>query len=97
MDFEQQVLHSIAQSMKWMEKSDDRLLKIEKCLVKQEENLKEHMRRTEAAEKAVDRIVQTLKPVQTHVAHVEGVLKFIGLLSVISTVAMAIYQIFFLH
>jgi hypothetical protein len=66
--------------------SDDansKLHDIDKTLVKQEENLKEHMRRTELAEKRLDAIEQDLRPVKKHIARLDGVAKFLGFIALI--------------
>jgi hypothetical protein len=70
--------------LKKLDKLDDRLDSMDKTLVKQEANLAEHMRRTEVLEESVEYIRKSeLKPIQNHVVMVEGVIKFIGFLSVV--------------
>lgn len=59
-----------------------------------DENLKEHMRRTELAEAALGALKKALAPVETHVSHVEGGLKLLGLLSILTGTAAALWQIF---
>lgn len=73
-----------------------RLTSIEKTQVKQEENLGEHMRRTELAEKGIDILASELKtikkdeiePLKKFKSFIEGGLKGIGLVfTVVSFVA----------
>lgn len=59
-----------------MDQVDGRLNSMDKTLVKQEENLKEHIRRTEILE-------SELKPIKKHVTHMEGALKLIGVLTTV--------------
>ena len=59
-----------------LDKLDDRLNSIDKTLVKQEENLAEHMRRTNILEKK-------LEPVEDHVKFVKNMGKLIGFLGII--------------
>ncbi len=63
---------------------DTRLDSIDQTLVRQEENLKEHMRRTAMLEKQI-------KPVISHVEQVKGAGKLIAILSLVATVATAIF------
>lgn len=66
---------------------DRRLDNIEKVMIAQEINLKEHIRRTDLLEEA-------LKPIQKHVAMVEGVFKFLGLISLLLGIASGFGRIF---
>lgn len=66
----------MSQVIEKLDKLDDRLDSMDKTLVKQEVNLKEHMRRTALLE-------DELKPVKKHVSHVEGAFKLLGALSLI--------------
>ncbi len=63
--------------MTHLERLYERINSIDKTLSAQHVTLKEHIRRTELLE------VQ-LEPVKRHVAMVNGALKFIGLLGIIS-------------
>lgn len=65
---------------------DSRLDSIDKTLVSQHEQLKEHMRRTRLAEENLNIIRDEIKPVQKHVAVVEGLMKLIGAGSAIAFV-----------
>lgn len=70
-----------------LDKIDDKLNSIDKTLVKQEENLAEHMRRTELLEEA-------LKPVEEHVAHMRGIGKAIVYMGILVSIAAAILKFF---
>jgi uncharacterized protein YdcH (DUF465 family) len=59
-----------------------------------EENLKEHMRRTELAEKGIEHLSDALKPIHKHVNHVEGGLKLIGLISMLIGISATVYKLF---
>lgn len=57
-----------------LDKIEDKLGDIDVTMVKQEENLREHMRRTDILEGEV-------KPIKKHVDQVKAVFKFIAFLS----------------
>jgi hypothetical protein len=94
MKWQDKLLHYVEQSNVWMESHDDRLLKIEKAIIRHDENLKEHMRRTELAEHAIEMLTKELKPVRVHVYHVEGALKLVGAVSIILSIIGTIYGLF---
>ena len=71
----------------------DDLTEIKITSAKQEVNLAEHMRRTELAETNLDQIRQDLKPVQKHVTMVHGVLKFLGVVSMVLGIVYTTYQL----
>ena len=75
-----------------LDKLDDKIDNVDKTLIKQEENLREHMRRTEILEEQhkllrEEQLAQNqglksdvhneLEPIKAHVQQVKGVLKFI--------------------
>lgn len=62
-------------------KVTETLHSVDKTLVKQEENLREHMRRTELAENNISSLRAELEPVKKHVLAVNTILKFFGALS----------------
>lgn len=75
--------------------TDERLDNIEKVMIAQEINLKEHMRRSDNLEEMLDHIKEKeLKPLARHVAMVEGALKFIGVLGILASVAGVIARFF---
>lgn len=61
--------------------------------VKQEENLKEHIRRTELAEENISLLRKEVEPVKHYVAVINGTLKVIGFISVIVGTLAGIFQI----
>jgi len=71
----------------------EKLHHIDKTLVKQEENLKEHMRRTELAEKRLDSIETDLKPIKKHIVRLDGVVKFLGFIALIVGIGAGIAKI----
>lgn len=60
---------------------------------KQEENLKEHIRRTELAEENLSLLRSEVEPIKQHVSMMNGVLKIVGLTSVIIGTIAGIFQI----
>jgi chromosome segregation ATPase len=78
-----------------LDKVNDRLNSVDVTLVKQEENLKEHMRRTLLNETAIEKITDNLIPINKHVSHVEGALKLLGGLATFAGVVTGIVKLFF--
>lgn len=85
--------------------TDFRLDNIEKVLIAQEINLKEHMRRSDHLEEIaealkerqdVDREARTteLQPIQKHINMVEGAFKFLGLVGIIVSILGGIAKLF---
>lgn len=70
-----------------IEKLDERLDSIDKTLVKQEANLKEHMRRTELLE-------EDLRPIRRHVNMLEGSLKFLGVVLIVLSIISVFMKIY---
>ena len=64
-----------------------------KTLAAQEVNLREHMRRTELAEKSIESLAGSLLPVQKHVDTVEIVLKGFGVIAAVSGFVLLVIQI----
>lgn len=80
-----------------LDKLDDKLESVDKTLVKQEENLREHMRRTEILERQHEGIQSEmhneLEPIKAHVQQVKGVSKFLAAaIPIIAAAAGAIYK-----
>jgi archaellum component FlaC len=80
-----------------LDKLDDKLDGIDKTLVKQEENLREHMRRTEILESQHRdlkiEIHDEIKPIKSHVEQVKGISKFlIVIIPIIAIISGAIYK-----
>jgi hypothetical protein len=76
-----------------LEKIDEKLHIMDKTLVKQEENLKQHMYRTTLAEKRLEHIENDLKPVKKHIARVDGVLKFLGIAAIVISIVSGILKL----
>lgn len=74
---------------------DEHLGSIDITLVKQEASLSEHMKRSDSLEKMVNLLQSELKPIEKHVHAVDGVLKFLGALSILVGIAAAVKSIFF--
>lgn len=64
-----------------LESIRDRLSDMNITIAKQEENLKEHMRRTDQNETMIKSLETALESIKKHVNMVEGALKLIGLLA----------------
>ena len=60
---------------------------------KQEENIKEHIRRTELAEENIQLIREEIKPLKEHVVAINGTLKIIGILSIVFGCITAIIEL----
>lgn len=73
---------------------ENRLDSMDKTLVKQEENLKEHMRRTELAERSIEKMDTDLKPIKKHVDMLQGVFKFIGLIATVVGIIAGLAKLF---
>lgn len=65
---------------------EERLNGMDRTLVKQEENLKEHMKRSDLLE-------EQMAPVKKHVALVESVFKIVGAIGVLVATAAGIVKI----
>lgn len=67
---------------------------VDKTLVLQRANLDEHMRRSLANEKAVELLEQQVQPVREHVQMLNGGFKAIGVISLITGIALTLMKIF---
>lgn len=70
-----------------LEKLDSRLDNVDVTLAKQHVSLEEHMRRSDLLE-------EKMKPVEAHVAMVNGVFKFLGIASLIVGLIAGIKSLF---
>lgn len=77
-----------------LEKIDERLSSIGITLVKQEVNLREHMRRTQLNEQAIEKITDNLVPINKHVSHVEGAFKVLGMIATAAGVIAGVIKLF---
>jgi hypothetical protein len=65
---------------------------------KQEENLKNHMYRTELLEESNERLFEEIGPIKAHVNNVEGGLKLLGLASLVIGMIAGVIKIYsFFH
>lgn len=70
--------------------TDKRLDAIEKVEIIQDQNLREHMRRSEHLETIVSALQEKeIKPIRKHVNMVEGGLKLLGILALVATLLKA--------
>lgn len=90
---ENHVLQALEKFESKIDKLDSRLDSIEKVQIKQEANLGEHMRRTDLAEKNMDSLRADFKPIQKHVAYMEGALKGFGLVAMCVAIGAGIVKI----
>lgn len=73
---------------------DMRLDSMDKSLIKQEFNLREHMKRSDNLEAMVEKIEDKMIPVEKHVNMMEGVVKFLGLTSLVLGIILGFLKIF---
>lgn len=71
-----------------------RLDSIDKTLTSQHESLKHHIYRTDLLEKQLEHIEKDVEPIKIHVNRVDGVLKFLGIISLITGIALSFYKMF---
>jgi len=60
---------------------------------KQEENIKEHIRRTELAEENLTLLRGEIEPLKQHVIVINGILRVIGVISVVIGSAAGIFEV----
>jgi hypothetical protein len=73
------IVKSLDKNDAWKDKVDDRLLSIDKTLVKQSTILEEHIKRTSAAEERLDLLETHLEPLKKESNMVHGALKLMGI------------------
>lgn len=76
-----------------LDKICEDLSELKITVAKQEENLKEHIRRTELAEENLQMLRQEIEPLKQHVTVINGILKIIGIISVIIGSGAGFFQI----
>ncbi len=76
-----------------LDKLDSRIDNIDLTLVKQSVLLDEHIRRTGIAETNIDMLRADLKPVEKHVSMIQGALKFIALVGVLSGLVVSAIKV----
>lgn len=73
---------------------DVRLDNIEKVMIAQEINLKQHMQRSDHLESLLEVIKEKeLKPIQRHVSQVEGIFKFLGIIALLVGLASGVLNL----
>ena len=87
----EEIVKEIAQKL---DKIDERIDRVDVTLVKQEVNLKEHMRRTELLESQHENLKDALVPVNAHIHQIKGAGKLIGILSAAVAVAGSVAKFF---
>ena len=73
-----------------------RLQTIEVSTARIEENLHEHMRRTESTEEATNELKNALLPVRAHIAQIHGAAKLLGGLAILAGIATAVWRVMLL-
>lgn len=74
---------------------DKRLDNVEKVMLAQEINLKEHMRRSDHLEDIIDHLKENdIKVLNEHKSKTDGVLKFLGVLSVLISIVTGIAKLY---
>lgn len=71
----------------------EELMTMKIVAVKQEQNLKEHMKRSNELERQTELIRQEMKPLQKHVGFVDATMKLVGALSLIATIILAFLEV----
>lgn len=77
-----------------LDKISEDISELKVTSAKQEENIKEHIRRTELAETNLEMLRQEIQPLKDHVVAINGVLKIIGTISVVIGSAAGFFEIF---
>ena len=70
------------------------LREMEKTLIKQAYQLEEHMRRTEINETAIDKLFTSLVPIQVHVNRLDGIIRFVGFVSLLVGLGVGVFSLF---
>lgn len=77
-----------------VKEQSERLHGVEKILVVQEANLREHMRRSEALERRVEQVDIVLKPVQEQQAFRKKLFEYMGMVATIASMTFSVLKIF---
>lgn len=83
---------------KKVDKLDDKLDSIDKTLVKQEINLKQHMRRTEIQEESLEILKgymhDEVEPIKDHIKRVNTIIKFtLAVVSIFSAISALVFKL----
>jgi hypothetical protein len=76
-----------------LDKISEDVSELKITVAKQEENIKEHIRRTEIAEQNLEIIHNEIRPLKEHVIVINAVLKGIGVISIIIGSATGFFQL----
>lgn len=76
-----------------LDKFESTLNSIDKTLIRQEESLKEHMRRTELAEASINQLKADLKPVEEHVNGIKAFVRIFAAMGIIIGTVTAILKL----
>ena len=76
-----------------LDKISEDISELKIVAAKQEENIKEHIRRTEIAEENLVLIRKEMEPLKEHVIAINGVLKVIGVISIILGSAAGFFEL----
>lgn len=80
----------MSRSEQLLEKLVEQLLELNEKVARQEVRLDDHMRRSEQNEEANKMIAEAIKPIQVHVAMVQGGIKMLGWVGGIVTFVITI-------
>ena len=91
--------------LKKLDKIDEKLGSIDRTLIKQEENLKLHMYRTDLAEanlkvlkqhidNETKKITERIEPIQVHVVQVQGIAKLLSILATAVAILAGLWRLF---
>lgn len=81
--------------MEQMDKIADDISTIKTDIALIKNDLGHHIKRTDLAERSIELLREEIVPVKTHVARVDGILRFIGLVGIVVGIGSGIYKIFF--
>jgi hypothetical protein len=62
-------------------------------IAKQEENLKQHMYRTELAEQRIQNLEEKMEPLRNKLFQVEGIIKFLGIVALLVSIIAGVSHI----
>lgn len=77
-----------------LDKISEDVIDIKLVQVRHDENLKEHMHRSELLEERTDIIFAELEPIKAHISQTDGALKFMGILGTVTTIVLGILRFF---
>ncbi len=72
---------------------NDNLTESGKTMVKIQENLADHIRRTELLEKSVQTLESAIKPIEAHVLIFNGIVKLVGFAGLVVGIILGVVRI----